>query len=181
MTCSEKLKNITLAPWIFKGTALSAKPRIIGGNQFRHNMATMCILIDYEIIDSVLLKAAVIHDLLEEIPETDISDLLQIDDESEDVIKLVKEVTKNLDETKADYLTRILIYGSFEAKLLKCADRISNITDLHPGTFINEKILNYLAETEEYILPLCRDVNDKMYLELCDLVKKRRSIININY
>ena len=32
---------------------------------FRHQISTMGILLDYKIIDPVLLKAAVIHDLFE--------------------------------------------------------------------------------------------------------------------
>ena len=40
---------------------------------------------------------------------------------------------------KADYLKRILEQGSRRAKILKCADRISNLTDLHTDTHSTKK------------------------------------------
>jgi len=67
----EKLKNLVLAPYILKATALIGKQRNVGGNQFRHAMATFAILLDYKLFDDpILLKAAVIHDLIEDVPET---------------------------------------------------------------------------------------------------------------
>jgi hypothetical protein len=71
MNETDKLKNLVLAPYIIKATALIGKQRGVGGNQFRHAMATMAILLDYKFFDNyVLLKASVIHDLLEDVPET---------------------------------------------------------------------------------------------------------------
>jgi hypothetical protein len=173
MTNLEKLRTIVLAPWIFRGTELIGKPRKIGGNQFRHNMATMSILIDYKYVDPILLKASVIHDLLEEIPETKLNTLLNIDSDSYMVVKLVQEVTRKRHETKADYLARLLESGTYKAKILKCADRISNLTDLHLGIFSKVKIKQYLDETEKYILPLADEVNKDMHTELNDLIKVR--------
>ncbi len=171
------LKRTVLAPWIFKGTALIGKPRKLGGNQFRHNMATLAVLIDYHIVDPVMLKAAVIHDLLEEIPETDLDDLLYVDDEAPLVVKLVLEVTRAVDESKEKYLSRIGKSGSFRAKILKCADRISNVTDLHFGIFKTEKMNRYLDETEKYIVPIAAEVNHNMFVELTDLISKRRKML----
>lgn len=173
----ETLKSTILAPWIFKGTALIGKPRKLGGNQFRHNMATMAILIDYHIVDPVLLKASVIHDLLEEIPETDINDLLQVDSDSSEVVKLVQEVTKNKYESKEKYLAILRDSGSERAKILKCADRISNVTDLHYGIFELKKMYNYLDETEKYVVPIAAEVNHNMFIELTDLISNRRKML----
>ena len=41
-------------------------PRKAGSNMFRHQMSTLAILLDYKTTDPVLLKASVIHDLVEE-------------------------------------------------------------------------------------------------------------------
>ncbi len=71
MTAEEKLKNLVLAPYIIKATALIGIKRGVGGNQFRHAMATMAILLDYKLFDDyVLLKATVIDDLFEDVPST---------------------------------------------------------------------------------------------------------------
>ena len=63
-----KLAKLVLAPYIQKATALIGKKRRVGGNQFRHAMATMAILVDYHYTGAVLLKAALIHDLFEDVP-----------------------------------------------------------------------------------------------------------------
>jgi hypothetical protein len=177
MTEMEALTSVILAPWIYKATALIGVPRHIGGNQFRHSMATMSILIDYHYVDSVLLKAAVIHDLIEDIPSTDIAELRKIDADAEAVLDLVLENTRKATESKSEFLKRILEHGSRNAKILKCADRISNLTDLHYGIFSVEKMLKSLYETESYIIPMARQINPDMLIELEDLVKRRREIL----
>ncbi len=177
MSDLEILKRTVLAPWIFKGTALIGKPRKLGGNQFRHNMATLAILIDYHMVDSVLLKAAVIHDLLEDIPDTDLNDLLYVDEEAPEVGKLDQEVSRHEGEPKEKFLTRIIRSGSYRAKILKCADRISNVTDLHYGIFEIDRMVRYLDETEKYIVPLAAEVNPNMFVELTDLISKRRKML----
>ena len=60
------LAGMVIAPYLQKATALRGVKRYVGGNQFRHAFATLAILIDYHYMDSVLLKASVIHDLIEE-------------------------------------------------------------------------------------------------------------------
>src|SRR6476661_1152779 len=57
------LGRITMAPYIVKAMALIGVKRRAGSNMFRHQLSTMAILLDYKIIDPILLKAAVIHDL----------------------------------------------------------------------------------------------------------------------
>ena len=60
------LANITMAPYIVKAMALIGVKRKGGSNMFRHQISTMGILLDYKLVDPVLLKAAVIHDLFED-------------------------------------------------------------------------------------------------------------------
>ena len=180
MNETEKLKNLVLAPYIIKATALIGKQRGVGGNQFRHAMATMAILLDYKLFDDyVLLKASVIHDLLEDVPETNEFEIRIIDGQADQVLELVKEVTRPPDMRKSDYLKRILEQGSQRAKLLKCADRISNLTDLHRDTHSDQKITDYLDQTEKYVIPMAREVNADMLIELTDLVKRRRKLVEI--
>jgi GTP pyrophosphokinase len=183
MNETEKLRNLVLAPYIIKATALIGKERYVGGNQFRHALATMAILIDYKLIDDyILLKAAVIHDLLEDIPETNEHELRQIDDDANQVVDLVLEVTRPKGLTKANFLRKILESGSRNAKILKIADRISNLTDLHRDQYSRNKMSEYLNQSEKYILPMATEVNQDMALELADLIAKRRKQMSLlNY
>lgn len=180
MTELETLKNLVLAPYILKAMVLIKVRRLVGGNQFRHSFSTLGILIDYKLFsDSVLLKASLLHDLLEDIPETQIEEIRNIDEDSTRVVDLVLEVTKQKDETKSGYLERILNQGSRNAMLLKCADRISNLTDLHRDTHTNQGIADYLDQTEKYVIPMAGKVNPFMVIELTDLVARRREILKI--
>ncbi len=179
MNDTEKLKRLVLAPYILKATALIGKERNVGGNQFRHALATMAILFDYKLFDNhVLLKAAVIHDLLEDIPDTDEHELRQIDEQANQVVDLVLEVTRPRGVSKANFLKRLLDQGSFNAKVLKVADRISNLTDLHRDHYTRRKMNAYLDQTEKYILPMALEVNSNMATELNDLITRRRKQLN---
>ena len=108
MSDLKALRNLVLAPYILKATALISISRKVGGNQFRHAFSTLGILLDYKYYrDKVLLKASLLHDLLEDLPETEIDDIRQIDKEGPRVVELVLEVTKRKDESKKDGLARM--------------------------------------------------------------------------
>ncbi|MBR3813002.1 MAG: hypothetical protein IKK38_03935 [Spirochaetaceae bacterium] len=167
------LKSINLAPYMQLATALIGKSRHAGGNMFRHQLDTMSILIDYGYIDSVLLKASVIHDVIEDIPGFDHELILQIEPEAAEVYKLVLEVTKKEGQLKSDYLKGVMRNGSQKAKILKTADRISNMISLGFVTS-PEFIERYCDETEFYIFPIALESNYDMYQELIQLVMTRR-------
>jgi GTP pyrophosphokinase len=176
----EALKNLVLAPYIIKATALVAVDRIVGGNQFRHCFSTLGILLDYRFYDnSILLKASLLHDFLEDLPEARVDEIRSIDHEGPQVVELVLEVTKRKEDSKFQYLQKILNTGSMNALILKCADRISNLTDLHRDTHTDQKISDYLDQTEKFVIPMARKVNADMVLELTDLVAKRREILKV--
>ena len=179
MTTEEmlRLKGTYIAPYIQLATMLIGKTRESGGNMFRHQLDTMAILIDYNYIDSVLLKAAIVHDLLEDLPEFNHNLLLEADYESHDVYSLVREVTRLPGEIKAEFLTRIKESGSHNAKVLKVADRISNMIALG---FVNnlEFVKRYTEETEAYIFPIAGEVNKYMLRELGYLVDSRRKFLS---
>jgi GTP pyrophosphokinase len=180
MTELDSLKNLVLAPYILKATALISVQRQVGGNQFRHCFSTLGILLDYKFFnDSVLLKASLLHDLLEDLPETQVDEIRWIDNEGNQVVNLVLEVTKQKEETKLEYLQRVLDWGSKNALILKCADRISNLTDLHRDTQTPERISVYLDQTEQYVIPMAKLVNPDMVIELTDLVARRRRILRM--
>jgi GTP pyrophosphokinase len=175
----QTLGSITMAPYIVKAMALIGVKRLAGSNMFRHQISTMAILLDYKIIDPVLLKAAVIHDLFEDapgMPGVSEGEITRIDTDGPAVYDLVMEVTirviDGVKEPKSEYLLRVMQSGSHRAKVLKLADRISNLTALgfvHDATFVKK----YVEETRTYILPFAEQVNPDMFKELSDLVVSR--------
>ena len=180
----KRLGDVTLAPYIFKAMALIGVRRRAGSNMFRHQISTLGILLDYKFIDTVLLKAALIHDLFEDapgFPGVSREEIVRIDEDGPAVYDLVMEVTRRsadgVTEPKSVYLTRIMESGSYRAKILKLADRISNIFALgfvHQADFIS----NYLDETRKYILPYAQQINSDMFRELSDLVADREQWLN---
>jgi (p)ppGpp synthase/HD superfamily hydrolase len=177
------LRNITMAPYIVKAMALIGVQRRAGSNMFRHQIGTMAILLDYKIVDPVLLKAAVIHDLFEDaatMPGVTEGEIKRVDSDGPAVYDLVMEVTiriaNGVKEPKSDYLLRIMQTGSRRARLLKLADRISNLTALgyvHDAAFVR----NYLQQTRTYILPYAEQVNADMFRELSHLVESRERMV----
>lgn len=175
----KSLADITLAPYIFKAMALIGIRRRAGSNMFRHQISTMGILLDYKFIDAVLLKASVIHDLFEDaqgMPGVTRDEVVGLDADGQAVYDLVMEVTiRTVDgqkEPKSVYLERVMQSGSQHAKILKLADRISNIYSLG---FVHDEefVARYLAETRAHVLPYAEAVNADMFRELSDLVQDR--------
>jgi GTP pyrophosphokinase len=128
-----------------------------------------------------MLKASLLHDFLEDLEEAKVDEIRIIDGDGDEVVDLVLEVTKRQGETKREYLQRVLEQGSEKAKILKCADRISNLTDLHLDTHTNFKISEYLDQTEEFVIPMAKQVNANMVIELSDLVAARRELCRLGF
>ena len=178
------LGEMRLAPYIVKAMALIGVQRRGGSNMFRHQISTLGILLDYKVIDPVILKAALIHDLFEDasgLPGVSQADITGIDQDGPQVYELVMEVTirtvNGVKEPKSEYLLRLMQYGSARARLLKLADRISNLTALgfvHDVAFVKK----YVQETRNYILPYAEAVNADMFRELSDLVASRSKQFN---
>ncbi len=175
----QPLRHLTLAPYILKATALIGVQRRDGSNMFRHQLGTMAILLDYKILDPVLLKASVIHDLFEDaptMPGVTQDEITCIDTDGPAVFALVMELTiriaDGVKESKRDYLLRLMQRGSSRAKVLKLADRISNLTALgfvHDPAFV----ARYVAETRNYILPYAKEINPDMFRALSDRAASR--------
>ena len=179
----QSLTDLRMAPYIVKAMALIGVRRRAGSNMFRHQIATMGILIDYKILDPVLLKASVIHDLFEDadgMPGVTKDEITNIDSDGPAVYDLVMEVTRRktggVTEEKSIFLRRIMQTGTSRARLLKLADRISNLTALgyvHEAPFIRR----YIDETREHILPFAQQVNADMFRELSHLVESREQLL----
>ncbi len=180
----QSLGRMTLAPYIVKATALIGVKRLAGSNMFRHQMSTLGILIDYKVVDPVILKASVIHDLFEDaanLPGVTERDIVGIDSDGPAVYDLVMEVTQRVtdgsNEPKTEYLRRVMTEASPRAKLLKLADRISNLTALgfvHDAAFVSR----YVEETRTSILPYAAAISPDMFRELTDLVESREALVS---
>ena len=171
----ERLRDAVLAPYIQLATTLIGRPRRCGGNMFRHQMDTLGILIDYGYVDSVVLKAAIIHDLIEDEPGFSIDEIISLPD-GQTVLTLVREVSRTADESKSEFLTRIRRRGSQHAKVLKVADRLSNMIGLG---LVNDLqfIKRYILETALYVYPIAEEVNENMARELRDLISSRMDLL----
>jgi GTP pyrophosphokinase len=179
----QALTSLTVAPYILKAMALIGVTRRGGSNMFRHQISTFGILLDYKVVDPVLLKAALIHDLFEDagtMPGVTREEISRLDSEGPAVYDLVMEVTirtvGGVKEPKRQFLLRVMQSSSPRARTLKLADRISNLTALgfvHDFEFVKR----YLAETEDCILPYAEQVNADMFRELSDLVANRRRLL----
>jgi GTP pyrophosphokinase len=176
----EKMKMLQqkdFAPWIALSTIGIYRPRRSGGNLFRHQFMTWGILIDYGIIDAVLLKASLIHDLMEDVEGFNHQLIIECDNDGPEVYKLANEVTKRRNESKANFLTRILNEGSDRALLLKSADRISNLSD---NQFLTDKVFltRLCDESEKYVLSMTEKVCSDMTTEMKHKIARVRGYID---
>jgi ClpP class serine protease len=174
------LEKMVLAPYVQKATTLRGKYRYVGGNQFRHALSTFAILLDYHYMDPVLLKASFIHDVFEDSTSVTAEEITNLDSDGPEVYKLVMEVTRKNEESKDDYLERVLTQGSEKARILKLADRISNLTDLHTDIFDKQFVLKYIEETKKWVIPMAKQLNENMLIELKDIIRRREANMKIS-
>jgi len=170
------MNNSNLSPYLPYSLRLAAKPRRGGGNMFRHQMETFAILLEFGYTDPVLLKAAMIHDIVEdgaEVGFTAFNDIEKTDADGSVVMALVREVSQRLvngqKEPKKEFLLRVMVHGSANAKILKMADRISNLSALSLAGN-KQFIAAYIEETCLYILPYAKGVSEPMAGELQKLI-----------
>jgi guanosine-3',5'-bis(diphosphate) 3'-pyrophosphohydrolase len=109
------------------------------------------------VYDPIVLSAALLHDVIE---DTKTKEEELIERFGEEVAGIVKEVSddKNLDkDTRKEMQIRHAPHLSYKAKLIKLADKISNVKDIgsHPpsGWEFNRKV-SYLDWAEQVVASL---------------------------
>lgn len=114
-------------------------------------------------IDDELLAAALLHDVLEDTDTTDIDLETRF---GPVVARRVRLLTKPGAEPGEDkearsrrYFEALLRDADDEARLLKIADRLHNLSELHFAPD-KERAARYLKETRRYLLPLAREASD---------------------
>lgn len=148
------------------------------GNMFRHQVETFAILIEFGYDDPVLIKASLIHDLMEDGPKagfTDFHRIVATDHDGQDVYQLVQEMTRRTaagkEEPKPVFLERIMQKGTPHARPLKLADRLSNVNSLF-STNNKEFISRYCTETRDHIMPYADEIDKRIAAELRKSLKK---------
>lgn len=113
--------------------------------------------------DPALLSAAVLHDVLEDTDatETQLTDLF-----GAEICSIVKEVTDDMTLTYDDrkrFQIKKAPTLSYKAKLIKIADKISNIQDIltTPLTWSNRRKRKYV-EWSQKVVDGCRGINKNL-------------------
>ena len=186
----EYLRSISVAVYIVLINPLRLVPRRIGGNAMRHSLSCFNILLDYEVYDSLALKIALCHDLLEDHPDKDWNldfikkQIYDADEEGPQVLERVEEITIRPGETKEQYLKRLIDSPYQRVKIVKGADRIANLTDLNTDFTDLHKIKLAIEQTRDLVIPILNSVQNGykrqanfMITELTDLISNRLSIV----
>ena len=141
------LKMIHIASKYHEGqTRKSGEPYI------DHPMRVTSALVALGIEDDIILAGAMGHDLYE---DTSLTPTLLIETYGMNpvVSELIQQLSKN-SETSTQYYYNVL-KSDVRMILIKLADRCHNVSTM-VGSFSVEKLKEYVSETEEYVLPLCK-------------------------
>jgi guanosine-3',5'-bis(diphosphate) 3'-pyrophosphohydrolase len=131
--------------------------------------------------DASLLVAAILHDTIEDTDATPDEIKAQF---GEEVLALVLEVTddKSLPkETRKQLQVEHAPHKSYKAKLLKIADKISNVGDIinwPPRDWSLERRQEYLLWTEKVVAGL-RGVNEKLEIQYDSLLAQGKKSLGI--
>ncbi len=123
-----------------------------------HPLTLACHCLAMGISEDAVISACLLHDVMEDCGVS--RDDLPADEETKDLVALLTKPGYD----KADE-ERILeeyfkgISSSPKASLIKCLDRCNNLTTMSWG-FSREKQMEYVTETEKYILPLLDVIKD---------------------
>lgn len=108
--------------------------------------------------DDSILAAILLHDVVED-TDTDI-DVLPVSDEVREIVKLVTfRIVPGMskDDSKAMYYNGIA--KNKKASLVKIIDRCNNVSTMS-ASFERKKLIAYIHETEQYIIPLLTILKD---------------------
>ena len=131
-----------------------------------HPLLMACQAHAFGIRDDALLSAILLHDVVEDTGVT--TENLPFADEVKELVGLVTFSIpdgESKNAVKDAYYTRISKNG--KACVIKCIDRCNNVSTM-AGCFSKGKLLEYIEETEKYIIPLT-DILKNEYPEYSDI------------
>jgi GTP pyrophosphokinase len=143
----QMLKAIQVAIELHDGQMRKA-----GGEYIEHPMSVTSELVALKLHDEVLLASAILHDVIEDC-NTSKSDLILAHGFNQEIANIVSLLSKTKDMTTFAYYTEIS--KDARAILIKVADRCHNISTMI-GAFTIEKMKEYVAETEQHVIPLIK-------------------------
>lgn len=143
----EMLKGIQIAIELHDG-----QKRRTGGDYVEHPMKVTSQLVSLKIYDEITLTASLLHDVIEDCNKTR-SQLILDHGVSKEIADVVMLLTKNNSDSTEIYYNGIK--KDVRAILIKISDRCHNISTMI-NAFSIEKMEEYVTETEQYILPLCK-------------------------
>ncbi len=129
-----------------------------GGQEYIvHPLRVCAYLVSLNLEDDILLSAALLHDVVEDVdyikefPKALVEEY-KLDKE---VLDVVLAVTKNIKgmTSKQEELYYDGVKKNWRALLVKLSDRVNNISTMQD--FSEEKRMQYIEETKNFILPLC--------------------------
>lgn len=168
----EALKAIHLADKLHKG-----QKRKTGEDYIIHPIRVASSLLALKVIDEDVIATAVLHDVIEDCGVSK-EDLILKYGISESVAENISILSKNNDLTTSEYYKKIK--NSPVCVLVKIADRCHNVSTM-AGVFSKDKIKHYIDETEEYVIPLCkqgRNIYPNLGDEICTMKYHILSILD---
>jgi (p)ppGpp synthase/HD superfamily hydrolase len=163
----------TLMKCLYLSSILHAgQYRKSGEEYICHPTSVTATLIRNNILDETTLCIAQLHDVYEDcgVSETDLLNKYGI---PERVVKGVMRLSKTHDTNLKAYFDEISKYK--EETLVKIADRAHNVSTMY-NAFRVEKQYEYVDETKEYILPLCKTAR-RLYPEYSFFIMEKKSQI----
>ena len=113
-----------------------------------HPLNLACHALAMNITDDSIIAACLLHDVIEDCGKT--ADDLPVGDEAKELVLLLT-CAKTTPETRTKILNKYYkaISANPKASLIKCLDRVNNLTTMSWG-LSREKIFRMINETEEY-------------------------------
>lgn len=118
-----------------------------------HPVRVACTLINIGVVDDATIATALLHDVPEDCAVS-INDLIEKYGTNPGVAREVHRLTK-VSNIPTDKYYQGIKEGLPGTILTKISDRCNNVSTM-AGVFTPQKIKEYIAETEQYVLPLCK-------------------------
>lgn len=136
-----------------------------------HPLMMACHALAMGLEDDAVLAAILLHDVVED-TEAELNDL-PVSDETKQIVGLVTfRIRPNMTKEESKSLYYEDIKRNKKACLVKIIDRCNNVSTM-AGCFKREKLIEYIDETEKYVMPVIRTIKDTYpeYSDAAFLVK----------
>ena len=134
-----------------------------------HPLTMICQALSMHIYDDDILCALLLHDVVEDTNTT--LEELPVNDETRELVRLMTKDPHPKDKAAAKNVYYAELKKNPKAALVKCFDRVNNLSNMALG-FTRDKMVEYVEETEKYIVPLLRVIKNEApeYADPCWLL-----------